>query len=83
MKDLIDEIHLVVSLNSSYDNILEAVDKFNQMYLSSLIMTKLDETSKIGVILNIVAKTGKEVSYVTFGQDVPEDVEKADSRKNS
>ncbi|MCK4257456.1 MAG: flagellar biosynthesis protein FlhF [Halanaerobiales bacterium] len=80
-KELIDEVHLVISLNSSIDNITETIENFNQMYISSLILTKLDETRKVGIILNILANTDHEISYITFGQNVPEDLEKADSRK--
>jgi flagellar biosynthesis protein FlhF len=40
-----------------------------------LIFTKLDETTTLGSILNICYATGKKVAYVTFGQNVPDDLE--------
>ncbi|AZR73859.1 flagellar biosynthesis protein FlhF [Anoxybacter fermentans] len=80
-KELVDEIHLVVAMNTCFDDLMESLDKFGQLYLSSLIFTKEDETNKRGVILNVLEKTPYKISYITFGQDVPEDIEEADPRK--
>ena len=80
-KQLIDEIHLVLAMNTRYDDMLEIINKFNEPYLSSLVFTKRDETSKKGVLLNVLKETGYKVSYITFGQDVPEDIEEANPRK--
>ena len=43
-----------------------------------LIFTKIDETSSLGVLLNVRELTGKPLSYVTTGQSVPDDIESAD-----
>ena len=40
-----------------------------------LIFTKIDETSSLGVVLNVKEITGKPLSYVTTGQSVPDDIE--------
>lgn len=80
-KNLIDEIHLVLSMNTSYEDMMEIVDKFGELYLSSLIFTKQDEAKRKGVIVNVLKQTGYKISYITFGQDVPEDIEEANSRK--
>lgn len=79
-KGIIDEIHLVVAMNICYEDILESVDKFGELSLSSLIFTKQDESSNKGVLLNILNKTDYQISYITFGQDVPEDIAEADPR---
>lgn len=80
-KNLIDEIHLVLSMNTSYEDMMEIIDRFGELYLSSLIFTKQDEAKRKGVILNVLKQTGYKISYITFGQDVPEDIEEADPRK--
>lgn len=73
-KDLINEIHLVVAMNTPYEDIVETVQNFGELYLTSIILTKQDESSKKGVILNVLECTNHQVSYITFGQDVPEDI---------
>ena len=35
----------------------------------------MDETMGLGNILNVKVLTDKPCSYITFGQDVPEDIE--------
>ena len=40
-----------------------------------LIFTKLDETETLGNLLNLKLHTGASLSYVTSGQNVPEDIE--------
>ena len=74
---LVDETHLVVALNTCYDDLMDSIEKFGQLSLSSLIFTKEDETSKRGIILNIMEQTPFKVSYITNGQDVPEDIKRA------
>ncbi|MGM0446145.1 MAG: flagellar biosynthesis protein FlhF, partial [Bacillota bacterium] len=39
---------------------------------------KLDETSSYGDIINLKQEYDIPFSYITFGQDVPEDIDKAD-----
>ena len=38
--------------------------------------TKLDETTALGNLLNLRLYTGCELSYVTYGQNVPDDIDK-------
>ena len=46
-----------------------------------LIFTKLDETSCYGNILNIKLYSDADLSYVTTGQNVPDDLEVFDTQK--
>ena len=46
-----------------------------------LIFTKLDETSTYGNILNVKLYSGADLSYVTNGQNVPDDIEIFDTQK--
>ncbi len=43
-------------------------------------MTKLDEAVGFGVVLNCLNKASAELSFVTTGQDVPDDIEVGDGR---
>ncbi len=44
-----------------------------------LIFSRLDETSSHGPVLSVLAKARRPVSWVTFGQNVPEDIAGAES----
>ena len=46
-----------------------------------LIFTKLDETTSYGNILNIRLYSGAELSYMTTGQNVPDDIEEFNSQR--
>ena len=41
----------------------------------------LDEAAKLGVLLNVTRRVNKTLSYVTTGQDVPNDIEVGQSRR--
>ena len=43
-----------------------------------MIFTKLDETDSCGVMVDVVAKYHKKLSYFTNGQNVPDDFEVAE-----
>ena len=75
------EVHLVLSVTTKYKDILDILEKFKTLFINRIIFTKLDETTSLGLILNVAEKVRKQISYITFGQNVPEDIEKADSRK--
>ena len=40
-----------------------------------MVLTKLDETDGFGVILNVIRRLGTRISFVTTGQEVPDDIE--------
>jgi flagellar biosynthesis GTPase FlhF len=45
------------------------------------VFTKLDEAVGLGVILNVVRKLNLQLSYLTTGQDVPDDIEVGHRRR--
>lgn len=68
------EIYLVLSAATKYRDLLNIVEVYGEIGEYRLIFTKLDETSCLGNILNIKMKTGAQLSYVTCGQVVPDDI---------
>lgn len=90
IKDLIDgvspeydkEIYLVLSATTKYRDLKEIVDSYKESFDFKLIFTKLDETTCYGNILNMKLYTGAALSYVTHGQNVPEDIEVFNMQKN-
>ncbi len=73
-----DEVHLVCSVTSHPDNIVDTVEKFARFKIDKLILTKFDEAVKFGLVLDILARVHMSVSYVTNGQKIPFDIEEAD-----
>jgi len=75
------EIHLVLSCNCSEPVLINAVDKFSQLGANRVIVTKLDETVGVGTLLSVMQRVDAQLSYVTTGQDVPNDIEVCDGRR--
>ena len=81
MKELLEAasgratVHLAISATTKAADILEIMGQFEPFGYSSVIITKLDETSRVGSIISTLAERGKAVSYFTDGQRVPQDIE--------
>ncbi|MBE5923700.1 MAG: flagellar biosynthesis protein FlhF [Lachnospiraceae bacterium] len=67
--------YLVLSATTKYKDLKKITDLYKDITDCSLIFTKLDETDAIGNILNIKLDTGMSLSYVSYGQNVPDDIE--------
>jgi flagellar biosynthesis protein FlhF len=70
-----DEVHLVLSTTASQACVELAIERFSAVRVDKIIFTKLDEAAHVGVVLNVARKVNKALSYVTTGQDVPDDIE--------
>ena len=73
------ETNLLLPLTSSQDNLAENLARFKPIGYQSIIFTKLDESRHFGMIYNVIDQERKPVSYVTNGQNVPQDIEKIDA----
>jgi flagellar biosynthesis protein FlhF len=70
-----DEVHLVLSTTASQACVELAISRFADVRVDRIIFTKLDEAAHLGVVLNVANKLNKSLSYITTGQDVPDDIE--------
>jgi len=68
------EMHLVLSATTKSSDLSEIVNHFEKLKPSHFILSKLDETSSYGALFTQLIRAKKSVSYVTFGQSVPEDI---------
>ncbi|MBD5500686.1 MAG: flagellar biosynthesis protein FlhF [Lachnospiraceae bacterium] len=75
------EVFLVLSAATKYSDLINIADAYSEMTDYKLIFTKLDETTTLGNLLNIKLHTGAEISYVTCGQNVPDDIENFNPQK--
>lgn len=69
------EVYLVLSATTKYRDLISIADAYKEMTDFKLIFTKLDETTTLGNLLNLRLYTGAALSYVTYGQNVPDDIE--------
>ncbi len=69
------EVYLVLSATTKYRDLISIADSYKEMADYKLIFTKLDETTTLGNLLNLRLYTNADMSYVTYGQNVPDDIE--------
>lgn len=69
------EVYLVMSATTKYRDMISIADAYSEVTDYKLIFTKLDETTALGNLFNLRMRTNAELSYVTTGQNVPEDIE--------
>lgn len=69
-----DELLLCVSASMGYGASRELINHYAFLNEYKLIVTKLDEVSAWGSLLNIASLAKKPVAYITTGQNVPYDI---------
>ncbi|MEH7307810.1 flagellar biosynthesis protein FlhF [Neobacillus drentensis] len=73
--------YLLLSMTTKYEDMEGLLDEFLESPIKKLILTKYDETSSYGSILNIAYKYPYQLSYITNGQSVPEDITTIDAKR--
>ncbi|RTE01794.1 flagellar biosynthesis protein FlhF [Paenibacillus whitsoniae] len=68
------ETILVLSLTTKYRDIQAITNNFSKFKLDKVLFTKMDETDSYGAIVNVVNEFSLQLSYVTTGQNVPDDI---------
>jgi flagellar biosynthesis protein FlhF len=69
------QIHLVMACVAGEASMVRTVERFGQLRPTRVIFTKLDEAASLGVLLNVVRRLDAKLSFVTHGQEVPDDIE--------
>ena len=72
------EVYLTVCAGTRINDIREIMKEYAVFKYKSLIITKFDETSCIGNLFSIISETNIPITYVTAGQEVPQDFMLAD-----
>lgn len=72
-----NETHLCVSATTHPVHLMASLDQFGELQVDRLILTKLDEAATYGSSLDVVMRAKKPISYLTVGQDIPDDIELA------
>lgn len=66
--------YLVLSLSTKYNDMKAIIDNFGEVPVKHVIFTKADETQSFGSIVNVCQNTNLDLSYITTGQNVPDDI---------
>jgi flagellar biosynthesis protein FlhF len=75
------EVHLVLSSTTTQEAMEAALERFGEVRVDQIIFTKLDEAVSFGVLLNVARIAARALSYVTTGQDVPDNIEVGQPRR--
>jgi flagellar biosynthesis protein FlhF len=71
------EVYLALAATTKSSDMGEILRQFEPFGYRSVIVTKLDETFRVGNVISALADRGKSVAYITEGQQVPKDIQKA------
>jgi flagellar biosynthesis protein FlhF len=83
MKQLLDacgsaaETHLAISAGVKFSDIREIFRQFAPFNYQAVVVTKLDETMRVGNVISALFADGKPVSYITDGQRVERNIHRA------
>lgn len=69
------EVHLVLASTCSEQVLMRTIERFSAVEADRVIFTKTDEAVSLGVLINVMRKAGKELSFITTGQEVPDHIE--------
>ncbi len=68
------ETMLVMSASTPLDDMRNIVANFKCCTPTSVLFTKIDETRQYGAMLSVLAESGLPMSYLSTGQNVPDDI---------
>lgn len=72
------ETILVLSMTHKYGDMKMVASQFAKYGVNQLLLTKFDETDSFGAVINLVKDFDFQISYITCGQAVPDDIKPFD-----
>ena len=79
--DLAISSHLLLSVATTESEMNQTALNFSPLGFQSYIFTKIDEAESCGSVINQIMRLRAPISYLTTGQNVPEDIEQAHKGK--
>lgn len=73
--------YLVLPANGQAEDLDEIVQRFRGADPEGVILSKVDETSRLGTALSVVIRQRMPLAYVADGQRVPEDLQVAEGHR--
>lgn len=77
MQNFAVETYLTFAATTKLSDMREIMKQYEPFGYESVIVTKVDETTKIGNVISILDERKKSVVYIATGQKVPHNIEKA------
>lgn len=83
MKTILDvkmnaDVYLAISASTKTSDLNNILRNYEPFAYESVIITKFDETQQIGNVISVLWEKHKTISYITDGQHVPRNIQKAD-----
>lgn len=75
------QTQLVLSATTKEADLRDTIRRFEGFGQRRLLFTRLDETGAVGNLLNVLVRTHLPVSYLSDGQQVPDDIRPASLKK--
>ena len=76
-----DDVHLVLGSTAGAKNLIATTERFADVGTTALLLTKLDEANSLGHIVSLLRACRLPISYLTDGQNVPDDIQVAERRR--
>lgn len=76
-----DDVLLVLSATAGTRSLVSTAEKFAAVGTTGLLLTKLDEATSLGHLVAVTRECRLPVSYLTDGQNVPDDIQVAERRQ--
>lgn len=70
---------LVLPANVKQSDLMDIYTNYSRLNIDYLTFTKLDETKSFGNLISFAHKTKKSITYISIGQNVPDDLIVSDS----
>ncbi len=70
---------LVLPANVKQSDLMDIYTNYSRLNIDYLTFTKLDETKSFGNLISFAHKTKKSITYISVGQNVPDDLIVSDS----
>ncbi|WP_319561857.1 flagellar biosynthesis protein FlhF [Marispirochaeta sp.] len=83
MREMLDacghdaEVFLTMSSTTKVSDIKDLLKTFEPFGYQAIILTKLDETQRVGNVISVITEYNKPVAFLTDGQSVPQDIHEA------
>ena len=69
-----DEVLLCLSVSTRLDDQIDIIERYKRLKPTGIVFTKLDESRSPGAIVSVLTSSGLPLTYITCGQNVPDDI---------
>jgi flagellar biosynthesis protein FlhF len=76
-----DDVYLVLSGTAGAKSLTATAERFADVGTTAVLLTKLDEATSLGHLASLIRACHLPISYLTDGQNVPDDIQVAEQRK--